>query len=468
LLLRYSYIITISIAAAASGLGIISKRLRGGKLKAALFLITAAAGVLLSTGFGYSDYPWTGIPAEKVMSVAATASGDSRKIAGGRFMLEAELHEACAKHGLRAEAGGRILLFFDSDPGILSGETFTAEARLSVPAEYRRVIEHQHAGDFSMLREQPVFIVYPAAETLNRTGWSSPVYRYRAGIVRILLDRCEELGPEAGGLFSALFMGNRDGLTEEETRIFRESGCSHILALSGMHLGILSGILLLILKPLPWKKPAFALSCLVIAAYLFLTGFGLSLVRAAVMYFLCGAAAASGRKFRGIDVLMLTFVILTAAEPASFYSAAFQLSFLAVAGILVLSPVVNRLLAARLPPVISMAVSASAGAQLFVIPLLAVLFGEIYPAGLFSGLLLAPMVTVFIWIGIIYLVSGAGIIAKAAGILYRLIFGVAGKAAALPAVKTEGAAIPLIVCTVLVCLLVCYSLYRRKTDGISG
>ena len=436
-----------------------------------VFAAALSAGFLITISFSfYAVKPaWCGIPHERVISFSGIAAADSRKLTSGGYILELELESVSAADGSSAEAGGRVLMFFRDDPAVSAGRRLSAESGLRLSDEYRNVLDTQRAGEISMLRDKPKFTANPVEESIVRAGWKTAAAELRAGVKDEISSRCEGLGEAPAGLFAALFTGSRDSLPAGDAETFRRAGCSHILALSGMHLGILSGIILLLLKPLPGRKPAFIISCIIITAYLYLTGFGVSLVRAALMYFFCGFAVVFYRQFRGTDVLLLSFTAAVIIAPQSFYTVSFQLSFLAVGGILVAAPVVNRVLKPYLPLPVSAALACSVGAQLLVTPLLLNVFGEIYPAGLIAGIIIAPMVTVFIWIGIIYLITGLGPLAAAASLLYRAVSVSARAASTFPAV--DGGRFPFgitLFCAGIICMLVIYSLYRRKIDGLSG
>ena len=432
-----------------------------------LLMFGLSTGFFVTLSFSRIRPAWCGLPPEQVVRINGRALSDSRRLSSGSFILEMEMTSVEAGSGASADAGGKVLLFFNSNPAVYMGRLVSVEAELRSSEAYRQLADRQRLSGASMLRNEAVLTANPKGESLERSGWNSRASQVRAFAAREITKRYREMGASAGGLFAALFTGCRDGLTTEESRVFRRAGCSHILALSGMHLGILSGIILLLLKPLPGKKAAFAISCMIILAYLFLTGFGVSLVRAAVMYFICGAAMVFYRRYRGIDVLLLAFVVLVIILPGSFYTAAFQLSFLAVGGIILTAPALNRMMRPVIPAWLGLALSASIGAQLFVTPLLAAMFGELYPSGIIAGIIVAPLVTVFIWIGIIYLITGFSLVAEAADLFYRIIFLLAGKASKLPVLHVEGKILTVsIICTILLSGVFIYSLYRRRIDGL--
>lgn len=384
-------------------------------------------------------------------------------------MLAATLSEVSGRTGVRTEAGGNLLCFFTSNPDISKGEIITAETSLRQSPELAAALEAQDVSGLSMLKAPAALTAFPELGAMTRLGYSSAVLKLRASVLSRMKIRCSRMGEDAGGLLLALLIGQREGLSAEENRIFREAGCSHILALSGMHLGILSGIILLLLRPLPGRIPAFIISSVIVFLYIVLAGFGTSLVRAALMYFLFGLSRAFYRKTTGLDVLLLSFVILTAADPPAFYSLSFQLSFLAVGGIILLSPEINRLLKSWLPAGLRLPLAVSASAQLFVLPLLLWTFGVYYPAGLVAGIIMTPLVTLFIWAGLFFLLTGLSAVSIFSDLIYKAICRTAYTAAAVPSISFEESAfwfVPLV--AGLTILLAVYSIRRRSANGISG
>jgi competence protein ComEC len=451
---------------------LLRKPIEKNELKAIFFLAALSAGLFFSYSFNYraqQNVPWSGLPVKNVSGFRFAALKDSRKLSSGGYILEAELIEVSSLSGTRADAGGNLLCFSNTNPDISKGELISAKTELGLSSELSGVWERQRLGSHSMLKAPLYLTAFPKKGELSRNGFLSGIWAVRSTVINRIEERCFEMGEDSGGLLLALLVGSRDGLSAEENRIFREAGCSHILALSGMHLGILSAVILLILKPLPGRKPAFIISSVLIFIYLVLTGFGTSLVRAALMYFLFALSNTFYRKPSGLNILLLSFVLLTAVSPASFYTLSFQLSFLAVAGILMAAPEVNQLLKPWIPAVLRLPVSVSAGAQLFVIPLLLPVFGVIYPIGLLAGIIIAPMVTLFIWSGLVFLITGLETVSIFSDLIYKIICLTAGKASTAPSVSYEESAfwlVPLL--AGLLIMLTVFSIRRRKLNGISG
>lgn len=147
---------------------------------------------------------------------------------------------------------------------------------------------------------------------------------------------------ETGALIKALITGDRTSLTQEVSSAFRESGASHILALSGMHLGIIYGMLARLLAFIGNSRPAILIRSTGIIAvcgfYTLTTGAGESITRAFLFILLNEAAKLMHRK-PGLKVIMMSaLVIQLASDPSSVRSASFQLSYAAIAGIAFIHP----------------------------------------------------------------------------------------------------------------------------------
>lgn len=147
---------------------------------------------------------------------------------------------------------------------------------------------------------------------------------------------------ETGALIKALVTGDRASLTPEVSSAFRESGASHILALSGMHLGIIYGILIRLMAFIGNSRPAVLIRStgiiVICGFYTLATGAGESITRAFLFILLNEVAKLLHRK-PGLKVItMSALVIQLASDPSSIRSASFQLSYAAIAGIAFIHP----------------------------------------------------------------------------------------------------------------------------------
>lgn len=156
-----------------------------------------------------------------------------------------------------------------------------------------------------------------------------------------------ELGlpePESS-LAKAIIVGDKKGIPDELRDNFSKAGLSHIVAISGMHIGILTGIIMWLFLIIGLtRKSAFYLSVLFLIIYITLVGAPASAVRAGIMGFLVLLALNIGRLSKIINSLAFTAVILLVINPKLLRDdIGFQLSFLAIIGIIYFYPLLNKI-----------------------------------------------------------------------------------------------------------------------------
>ncbi len=400
------------------------------KMKILLSAVTAA---LIVTGLSFeqrlrNSAVFAGIPYDSVSEMEAVAISDSCLTSSGRYLTEASLMNTVSGNGIKTTASGKLLVFFDDDPRLSQGEFFSAAGGL--------MKSEPDNGGFSFHNPE-YFLLFSKNAGLLRLGWKSGLYRIRSELLSSAQSRLMRLDNGSGGILLALFTGSRNMMEHYDTELFRTAGTAHILALSGMHLGIMCGILYIILIPMTGKRAAFIICSVIVVLYLFLTGFGESLVRAALMFFLIGLNEQLNRKSKFTDILILSFVFMTLISPEAFYTISFRLSFVAIAGMVYFGSLFNRVLPNRIPRWLRLSVSASAGAQTAVLPLVLSVFGKVYPAGLISGIVLTPLVTLLIWTGLLFLITGWEMLSICIEFIYKIIRAAAEIFSALPSFGTD-------------------------------
>lgn len=148
--------------------------------------------------------------------------------------------------------------------------------------------------------------------------------------------------PAEKALAKALVLGYKDDLDEETVSRFSKSGTSHILAVSGLHVGILWILIDRLLfalnsrKLLRWLKFFIALS--VLWSYALITGLSPSVMRASIMFSFFALGSLIHARYNSFNILCLASLAILILNPMLLFSAGFQLSFTAVAGILFLYP----------------------------------------------------------------------------------------------------------------------------------
>lgn len=218
-------------------------------------------------------------------------------------------------------------------------------------------------------------------------------------------------------LLTALLTGDKSGLSRETVQAFRGSGASHILALSGLHMGILYLIFDNLTLPLGKSRAAkWARAIIVITAaawFTLMTGAGPSIVRAFLFILIGEICTLTGRRRKPSRVLCLALLIQLVINPGVIRSLGFQLSYLAMAGIVLLYPVLEKWYpeGSRFNPIrkIWQMAAIAISCQLFTGPLAWIKFGTFPRHFLLTNLMAIPIVTVLMWVAVITIaLSGLG------------------------------------------------------------
>ena len=145
----------------------------------------------------------------------------------------------------------------------------------------------------------------------------------------------------------ALLLGQKKNLEKEVSEAYVTAGAMHILAVSGLHVGIIYGFFFLFVKPfrLPVTKRVIYLSAIILLiwCYALLTGMSPSVMRAATMFSLMALAQMKSRSPSIFNAIALSAMILLVYDPFLIYAVGFQLSYIALLGIIIIQPLLVRL-----------------------------------------------------------------------------------------------------------------------------
>ena len=152
---------------------------------------------------------------------------------------------------------------------------------------------------------------------------------------------------QTNAFVKAVLTGERNGMSDEVTESFRDSGASHILALSGLHLGVIYMMICRLLSFIGFSPTALRFRSMatvfLCGFYTLATGAGPSLVRAFIFIALNEIARLSGRLRSTGYILMSALIIQLCISPSSVRFAGFQLSYAAMAGIAFIYPWLKKL-----------------------------------------------------------------------------------------------------------------------------
>jgi len=312
---------------------------------------------------------------------------DGSETANGTIRYRLRLLGVSDRNGFSADAAGEVILFCEDVQVREWGAVLSVASSLQ-----------SRDGD-----DGNIFFSRAGGGQIEQAGWRSRFFAYRAVLRSGFLGRIRNMGNSSAPLLEALLLGIRDDLNLFEKELFKKSGCMHILALSGMHLGILTGMLYLLLGLFMNKSVSSYIAVGTALLYVLLTGCRPSLMRAAVMVVLAWVGHLTGRKSRGFPLLLTAFIIVCIIFPDSWKTLSFQLSFLALGGIILFGNSIAGKLVPFLPGWISFPIGSSVGAQIMASGFLLSWFQVLYPIGILSALFLTPLITSFIWVGMLYL-----------------------------------------------------------------
>ena len=289
--------------------------------------------------------------------IATVQIADAPETSGSRYRFRGRVVANAGGEASGLPAGANLLVYAlppdelvaqRGRPFVRYGDTLRVSGSVEQP---------EPIGDFdyaAWLESQGIAGVMWArrAELVATGGGSWPtaaLHRIRTSLAAVIQRSIPE--PQAG-LAQALLLGIRSELPQVVKESFRTAGMSHLLAISGLHVGIVMALTLAAGSALAGRNnPGAILTAgLVVWAYAVLSGLDPPVVRAAIMGSLFLAQGLLGRGMRGLTALLLAATVMLLIDPHLFSSLSFQLSFTAMAGVILGLPLITALTAAVSAP----------------------------------------------------------------------------------------------------------------------
>lgn len=213
--------------------------------------------------------------------------------------------------------------------------------------DYQKYLKYHYIWHQDFINSYDVVLVND--NTIERNLSFLQEFRKKAIDFRIYSDSILKKtmpSTQSYGVASALFLGIRDGIDNEVQNAYRSAGATHVLAVSGLHVGILSWIIAFLFGFLKRNKKTkylyLSLILSVLFGYAFLTGLSPSVLRASVMFGIIQIGYTFSKRSNIYNNLAFSALILLLASPYMIFEVGFQLSYLAVLGIVLIQPKLSK------------------------------------------------------------------------------------------------------------------------------
>lgn len=244
------------------------------------------------------------------------------------------------------------------------------------------------------------------AESVQITDDS--VYPIRNYLYELRLKGVEHiyniLGEEEGSLLVAMVFGEKNGMDDEQKELYQKIGISHIFAISGLHISLISlGVYQMLRRATGSFTVAGVVSGVILVLYIILIGIGTSAIRAGVMFMMRVGADISGRVYDIRTSLSVAALCILLPNTRYLYDGGFLLSFGAILGVIYLVPFWNEVINRSGTPVekLLQGLGTSLGIQCMILPVLLYFYYEVSPYSVFLNLLVIPIMTVLLGVALV-------------------------------------------------------------------
>lgn len=291
------------------------------------------------------------------------------------------------KKPLQAERGSKLKI---------EGQLKLPKPSSSGSFDYQEYLRHRYIQTSFMASSSQIDI----SPTQNNFLFKAASLVHR----RVVQTTCQFLKGDRAGLLLGILIGDTEKISDSLQEDFRLTGLTHILAVSGLNVGMLVVILLFVLRFFRLKPTAqFVIVISVVTFYALVTELEPSVLRASVMAALAMGAWLFGRKNDLIAAISAAAILLLLVDPFLIYNPSFQLSFAATLAILFLQPLISQKLKV-LGPRLKELVAVTLAAQLGVLPILVYFFNQLSVISILANVLVVPVTFLLLILGIVALV----------------------------------------------------------------
>lgn len=245
----------------------------------------------------------------------------------------------------------------------------------------------------------------------NQQTLTDRIINHSLGYAHRVIERFLK-GNQEKALAKALLTGDRGSLDRDLVQAYSNTGVVHIMAISGLHLGLIYVFLLRLFGLIPGLKRNNTLKVICVLCgiwfFAFMTGCSPSVMRAATMFSFLSLGLLKRRKVSTYNFWAAAAFILLCFNPLLLFNVGFELSFLAVLGILVVQkPIYNWLhFENKIVDYTWQLISVTLSAQLFTLPLCLYYFHQFPVFFILANIIAIPLASMGLWLGVLLLITG--------------------------------------------------------------
>ncbi|MFP5042041.1 ComEC/Rec2 family competence protein [Parasediminibacterium sp. JCM 36343] len=363
-------------------------------------LFVALGGILSFTKNGANDSSWLGNHYKEGQPVLLTLQ--EPLVTKAKSLKALAKAEAILINNQWQQVDGNVLLYFKKDttlPSLHYGSQLVVTKPLSAISRagnpggfnYQQYCAFQHTY-YQAFLSTPNYLLLKTTKTSLLDAW---IFKARFAVLAILRKNIP--GTSQLSVAEALLIGYRDDLDRELVQAYSNTGVVHIIAISGLHLGMIYGLIVSLFsffKPSRWIKLAKPVTIIIVLwGFSFIAGAAPSILRSAVMFTFIALGEGIGKRTNIYNNLAASAFVILLINPFSLWDVGFQLSYAAVLSIVLFSKHIqhwfyfeNKLLHGLWG-----LCSVTIAAQILTLPLILYHFHQLPTLFLFTNLLAVPL-----------------------------------------------------------------------------
>jgi len=321
----------------------------------------------------------------------------------GKVVKEPDIRSNNTKLTIETEQG-KVLVTAGNYPEYQYGDVLEIKGKLQTPT----VFEDFNYKEY-LAKDNIYFVIYYPKIELIEKNKGNPIYSAIFKFKNNIEKNIEKIMPfPEAGILEAITLGNKQVLSDKIKNDLNITGTRHIVAISGMHIVILSEIIIFLLIGLGlWRGQAFYFTLAILIFFILMVGAPASAVRAGIMGGILLLGQKIGRLSDSGRIVVFAGAIMLVFNPLLLkYDVGFQLSFLAVLGIIYIKPIFDNWLEkiskkeefSGFVQIITMTLAA----QIATLPILIYNFGRISFISPMANVLIVPIIPYVMGIGLAF------------------------------------------------------------------